>query len=193
MLYSPKQLFDPQVNELRALLDDSFFPIRSLQGEDTLLVLRNLGMQSSLEWSGVMQCAHSIADSTEDNQKIINTVSQKKKEVQDLIDQLHLGVFENTTGKTNEEQEILNEILHSKFKNSCTRLDNLTISEILPLIKCCNISICNDSSFSHLSSALGVKTITLMADTPLIYGNYSTKMFPVIPEFDKSNSNTSFA
>ena len=38
------------------------------------------------------------------NQKIINTVSQKKKEVQDLIDQLHLGVFENTTGKTNEVQ-----------------------------------------------------------------------------------------
>ena len=38
------------------------------------------------------------------NQKIINTVSQKKKEVQDLIDQLHLGVFENTTGKSNEVQ-----------------------------------------------------------------------------------------
>ena len=38
------------------------------------------------------------------NQKIINTVTQKKKEVQDLIDQLHLGIFENTTGKTNEIQ-----------------------------------------------------------------------------------------
>ena len=86
------------------------------------------------------------------------------------------------TGKANEEQEILNEIMQSKFKNFCTRLDNLTISEILPLIKNCNISICNDSSFSHLSSALGVNTITLMSDTPLIYGNYSTKMFPVIPD-----------
>ena len=86
------------------------------------------------------------------------------------------------TGKANEEQEVLNEILQSKFKNFCTRLDNLTISEILPLIKNCNVSICNDSSFSHLSSALGIKTITLMADTPLIYGNYSSKMFPVIPD-----------
>ena len=38
------------------------------------------------------------------NQKIITTVTQKKKEVQDLIDQLHLGIFENTTGKTNEIQ-----------------------------------------------------------------------------------------
>ena len=86
------------------------------------------------------------------------------------------------TGKANEEQEVLNEILQSKFKNFCTRLDNLTIKEILPLIKNCNVSICNDSSFSHLSSALGIKTITLMADTPLIYGNYSSKMFPVIPD-----------
>ncbi len=90
------------------------------------------------------------------------------------------------TGKEIEEQKILNIILQSKFKNFCTRLDDLTISEILPLIKSCNVSICNDSSFSHLSSALGIKTITLMADTPLIYGNYSTKMFPIIPEGEKT-------
>ena len=95
------------------------------------------------------------------------------------------------TGKANEEQEVLNEILQSKFKNFCTRLDNFTISEILPLIKNCNVSICNDSSFSHLSSALGVKTITLMADTPLIYGNYSTKMFPIIPEGERTVSHKS--
>ena len=106
----------------------------------------------------------------------------------DKISNIKNCKFFLATGKTNEEQEILNEILQSKFKNSCTRLDHLTISEILPLIKCCNISICNDSSFSHLSSALGVKTITLMADTPLIYGNYSTKMFPIIPDGEKTVS-----
>ena len=89
------------------------------------------------------------------------------------------------TGKANEEQEILNEILQSEFKNLCIPLDNLPIREILPLIKNCNVSICNDSSFSHLSSALGIDTITLMADTPLIYGNYSTKMFPIIPDGEK--------
>jgi len=42
-----------------------------------------------------------IADE-ETNMKIINAVSEKKKEVQDLIDQLHLSVFENNTGKSNE-------------------------------------------------------------------------------------------
>ena len=86
------------------------------------------------------------------------------------------------TGKDHEEQIILNEILNSKFKNLCTPLDDLSIKDTLPIIKNCNLSICNDSSFSHLSAALGVKTITLMADTPLIYGNYSTKMFPIIPD-----------
>ncbi len=86
------------------------------------------------------------------------------------------------TGQNKEEQIILNQILQSKFKNLCIPLDNLSIKEILPIIKNCNISVCNDSSFSHLSAALGVKTITLMADTPLIYGNYSSRMFPVIPD-----------
>ena len=33
-----------------------------------------------------------------------------------------------------------------------------------------------------MSSALGVKTITLMADSPLIYGSYSTTMYPIIPD-----------
>ena len=90
------------------------------------------------------------------------------------------------TGKDNEEQIILNEILNSKFGNICKPLDDLSIKEILPLIKSCNISICNDTSFSHLSSALGIKTVTLMADTPLIYGNYSSKMFPIIPDGEQT-------
>ena len=90
------------------------------------------------------------------------------------------------TGKDKGEQEILNEILNSKFKNVCTRLDDLSIKENLPIIKNCKISICNDSSFSHLSAALGVKTITLMADAPLIYGSYSSKMFPIIPDGEET-------
>ena len=95
------------------------------------------------------------------------------------------------TGKNNEEQEILNEILNSKFKNFCVPLDNFSIKETLPIIKFCNLSICNDSSFSHLSAALGIKTITLMADTPLIYGNYSSNMFPIIPDGEETvNHNT---
>ena len=86
------------------------------------------------------------------------------------------------TGKDEGEQKILNEILNTEFKDQCVALDNYSINETLPLIKNCNIAICNDTSFAHLSSALGVKTITLMADSPLIYGSYSTNMYPIIPD-----------
>ncbi|WP_440656044.1 glycosyltransferase family 9 protein [Candidatus Pelagibacter sp. HIMB1509] len=103
--------------------------------------------------------------------KVMKEISKQKK-----------CKFFLATGKNDEEQKILNEIKNSNLKNYCHPLDNLSIKECLPIIKNCNVSICNDSSFSHLSSALGVETITLMADTPLIYGNYSSKMHPVLPD-----------
>ena len=85
------------------------------------------------------------------------------------------------TGNKNEEIEIMNEIL-SYHKNLCTPLNELSISETLPIIKNCDIAVCNDSSFSHLSAGLGKPTIVLMSDTPLIYGSYSSKMHPLIPD-----------
>ena len=106
---------------------------------------------------------------------VIKVMSEKRK-----------SKFFLATGKNDEEQLILNEILKSRYKDFCIPLDNLSIKETLPIIKNCNLSICNDSSFSHLSAALGIKTITLMADTPLVYGNYSSIMFPVIPEGEET-------
>ncbi|MDB9699498.1 hypothetical protein OAA33_01085 [Candidatus Pelagibacter sp.] len=99
-----------------------------------------------------------------------------------LISNTYKCRFFLATGKNKEEQEILKEILNTEFKDKCVPLDDLSISETLPIIKNCDISICNDSSFSHLSSGLGIKTIVLMADTPLLYGNYSSRMHPIIPD-----------
>ncbi|MDA7769991.1 hypothetical protein N9J29_01880 [Candidatus Pelagibacter sp.] len=100
----------------------------------------------------------------------------------DLITQKYKCKFFLATGKNNQEQRILKEILSTKFKKECYALDDLNITEILPIIKNCDISVCNDSSFSHLSSGLGIKTIVLMSDTPLLYGSYSSKMYPIIPD-----------
>jgi len=99
-----------------------------------------------------------------------------------LITQKYKCKFFLATGKDNQEQKILKEILSTEFKNDCYALDNLSLTETLPIIKNCDISICNDSSFSHLSSGLGIKTIVLMADTPLLYGSYSPRMYPIIPD-----------
>ena len=109
-------------------------------------------------------------------------------ETMQLINEKYKSRFFLATGKNEGEQKILNQILNSNLKDKCTTLDDLKINEILPIIKNCNLSICNDSSFSHLSSALGIKTIVMMTDTPLIYGNYSPRMYPIIPDGEKNVS-----
>ena len=85
------------------------------------------------------------------------------------------------TGNKPEEMEIMREIL-DRHNDKCIPLNEMSISETLPIIKNCDLSICNDSSFSHLSAGLGKSTIVLMADTPLLYGSYSSKMHPIIPD-----------
>ena len=44
-----------------------------------------------------------IADN-ETNQKIVETINGKKDKVKDLIDQTRLGIFENNTGKSNDQE-----------------------------------------------------------------------------------------
>ena len=88
-------------------------------------------------------------------------------------------------GSNEKEEKIVNTILNSEHKDKCITLNKLRISETLPIIKNCNISICNDTSFSHLSAALGVETIVLMTDTPLLYGSYSPRMHPILPDGEK--------
>ena len=104
------------------------------------------------------------------------------------ISNTHRCKFFLATGKNQDEQKILKEILNTEFRDKCFPLDDLSIYETLPIIKNCDISICNDSSFSHLSSALGIKTIILMSDTPLLYGNYSTLMYPIMPDGESTVS-----
>jgi DNA-directed RNA polymerase II subunit RPB1 len=38
------------------------------------------------------------------NQKIISIISDKKTDVKNLIDQVQIGIFENNSGKSNEEE-----------------------------------------------------------------------------------------
>ena len=51
------------------------------------------------------------------------------------------------------------------------------------IIKNCDLAICNDTGFAHIACALGVKTLTLFMDSPVMtYGNYSSRMSVVEPE-----------
>ena len=112
--------------------------------------------------------------------------AEKFLQFMEMVSNNYKCKFFLATGRKQEEQLILNEILKSKFQNSCTPLDKLNLKDTLPIIKNCKIAVCNDSSFSHLSAALGIPTIVLMSDTPLLYGNYSPKMYPIIPDGEDS-------
>ena len=54
------------------------------------------------------------------NQEILAVITKKKQDVKDLIDQIQLGVFENNTGKTNEDE----------FENQVNNILNKATSEL---------------------------------------------------------------
>ena len=60
-----------------------------------------------------------IADKST-NEKIAKTITNKKQDVKNLIDQTHLGIFENKTGKTNEQE----------FETQVTNILNTARSEV---------------------------------------------------------------
>tara|TARA_B100001250_G_scaffold317731_1_gene280204 strand:- start:192 stop:1121 length:930 start_codon:yes stop_codon:yes gene_type:complete len=78
--------------------------------------------------------------------------------------------------------------LINKFKNSdvgknCDSFEKLSIKQTLPIIKNCNLVVSNDTGFAHIGCALGVKTLTLFMDSPVMtYGKYSSKMIAIEPE-----------
>ena len=84
--------------------------------------------------------------------------------------------------------------LINKFKNSdvgknCESFEKLSIKQTLPIIKNCNLAICNDTGFAHIACALGVKTLTLFMDSPVMaYGKYSSRMVVIEPEGEKDST-----
>jgi DNA-directed RNA polymerase beta' subunit len=52
------------------------------------------------------------------NQKIISIITEKKKDVKNLIDQVQIGIFENNSGKSNEEE------FETKINNILSRAQN---------------------------------------------------------------------
>ncbi len=84
--------------------------------------------------------------------------------------------------------------LINRFKNSdvgkhCESFEKLSIKETLPIIKNCDCYIGNDTGFAHLATALGIKTLTLFMDSPVMaYGKYSKRMIVVEPEGEKNST-----
>ena len=70
-------------------------------------------------------------------------------------------------------------------------MEKLSISNILPIIKNCDLYIGNDTGFMHISAALGIKSIGIFMDSPAYaYSGYSKNIIPIVPEGETVESTT---
>ncbi len=85
----------------------------------------------------------------------------------------------------------VNSILNSVSGDKCISLVHLSIKEIMPIIKNADLYVGNDTSFMHISSALGVKSLGIFMDTPAYsYSGYSKNIIPIVPEGETLESTT---
>ncbi len=90
-----------------------------------------------------------------------------------------------------DDSEIIDKIKKSNINNICVTMEKLPISNILPIIKNCNLYIGNDTGFMHMSAALGVKSIGIFTDSPAYsYSGYSKNIIPIVPEGETVESTT---
>ena len=79
--------------------------------------------------------------------------------------------------------DLINKFKDSDVGKNCESFEKLSIEQTLPVIKNCDLAVCNDTGFAHIACALGVKTLTLFMDSPVMtYGKYSSRMSVVEPE-----------
>jgi len=87
--------------------------------------------------------------------------------------------------------EIIDKIKKSKINAICTTMEKLPISNILTIIKNCNLYIGNDTGFMHMSAALGIKSIGIFTDSPAYsYSGYSKNIIPIVPRGETIESTT---
>ena len=90
-----------------------------------------------------------------------------------------------------EDQEIIDKIKNSEIGKNCFSLESLSIQEILPVIKNCDLYIGNDTGFMHISSALGIKSIGIFVDSPAYsYSGYSDNIIAIVPAGETLESTT---
>ena len=95
-----KGVFGSTTNGILQRICNDYGNLRASDFVDNLQNIITEYMKSSSYSVGISDL---ISDS-ETNNKITKTITDKKKEVHNLIDETHLGIFENISGKTNREE-----------------------------------------------------------------------------------------
>ena len=90
-----------------------------------------------------------------------------------------------------DDLEIIDKIKKSNINTICMTMEKLSISNILTVIKNCNLYIGNDTGFMHMSAALGIKSIGIFTDSPAYsYSGYSKNIIPIVPRGETIKSTT---
>lgn len=124
-----------------------------------------------------------IADKST-NEKIANTITNKKKEVKNLIDQTHLGIFENKTGKSNEEEfetQVTN--ILNNATNEAGKIGRKSLEKGNRFVIMVNAgSKGSDINISQMISCLGQQTV----DGKRIPYGFENRTLPHYTKYDDS-------
>ena len=123
-------------------------------------------------------------------QKIIKVISEKKNDVKNLIDQTQIGVFQNNTGKTNEEEfeTQVNNILNQASAEA-GKIGLKSLSEDNRFVIMVNAgSKGSDLNISQMISCLGQQNV----DGKRIPYGFDNRTLPHFSKFDDSPSARGF-
>ena len=124
-----------------------------------------------------------IADA-KTNEAIATAINAKKLDVKNLIDQVHLGIFENKTGKTNEEEfeTQVNNILN-KAANDAGKIGRESLSKDNRFVIMVNAgSKGSDLNISQMIATLGQQNV----DGKRIPYGFENRTLPHFSKFDDS-------
>jgi DNA-directed RNA polymerase II subunit RPB1 len=124
------------------------------------------------------------------NDAINEAITKKKKEVYDLIDQTHLGIFENKTGKTDEEEfeTQINNILNKATSESGTLGLNSLSKDNRFVIMVKSGSKGSSDNISQMISCLGQQNV----DGKRIPYGFEDRTLPHFTKYDDSPSARGF-
>jgi len=118
------------------------------------------------------------------NQRIGETISSKKQDVQNLIDQTHLGVFENKTGRTNESEfEIQVTNILNKATNDAGNIGLKSLSKnnrFVIMVKAGSKG--NETNISQMISCLGQQNV----DGKRVPYGFENRTLPHYHKYDDS-------
>ena len=126
----------------------------------------------------------------ETNQRITDKINEKKKETSNIIDQVHLNIFENKTGKSNKEEfeTKMNNILNQASKEAGNiGIDSLDKSNrFISLVT--SGSKGNSLNISQMISCLGQQNV----DNQRIPYSFKNRTLPHFHQFDDTPSARGF-